>query len=313
MNQVNHAEVRPFTFGGAVRLLWVEPTDATYDHVVILRKASPTFSGINDVSATRIYSGVGQLAREYRSVFLPGDVASSNAYRTILDTLIAEWNQTTYYALYAANAAESDVSSAVVLAAVLPPVSTVEELDIIGTLLPFIASYLKAQIAVGMLALPQGMTEIQVIDGPPLIDTIRFPVVSLHLDDDHPTGFAIGDEIGHLDETGDDVVARRGLLSAVTVAVVGVTDNPEIRRALYRSLKACLIAGRQLLEQTGLVNMEVSGRYAEDFANYDMPLYSAELILRGTVSSAASVIPSEQIIRTIDVSIGALTPQEIDP
>ena len=311
MNQVWHAEVRPLTFGGAVRLLWVEPTDATYGHVVILRKATPTFSGIADPGATRIYSGSGNIAGEFRSVFLPGDVASSDSYRTVLDATVTDWNLTTYYAIYSSNAAESDVSTPVVLSALLPQVSTVEEPDLIGLLLTFIASYLKQQIAIGGLLVPASVTQIQVVDGPPLMDTAVFPVVSLHLDEDRPGGFALGDEIGHQDETGDEVVARRGFLSNVTIAAVGVTDNPEVRRSLYRALKACLIAARQLLEQHGLINVEVSGRYAEDFVNYDAPLYSAELILRGSVVSSVSVPPQDQVIGHIDVAIGVLTPQEI--
>jgi len=315
MNQVSHSEARPFTFGGAVRLLWVHPSAVsapTFDHVLILRKPTNTFTGPTDPAATVVLRGVGVQAAEYRSVFLPGDVATSDLYRTTLDD-VSGWATTLYYAIYAMNAAETDVSSAVILSAPLLPVSTVEELDLIGTLMPFLNSYLNQQIAVGMLLVPAGVTNIQVVDGPPMLDNITFPVVSLHLDDDHPVGFAIGDEIGHLDANGDTEVARRGLLSAVTVAVVGVTDNPEVRRHLYRSLKGALIASRQLLEQHGLMNMEVSGRYVEDFVNYDMPLFSAELILRGSVVSSVSVPPQEQAIGHIDIAIGVLTPQEIDP
>ena len=316
MNPVAFAEARPFTFGGAVRLLWVNPdplSAPTFDHVVILRKATPTFTVIADPNATVVYRGPGIVAGEFRSVFLPGDVAGADLYRMTLDTQAVGWNSTIYYGLFATNANESDVSAPVVLSALLPQVSTVEEPDIIGLLLPFIAAYLEQQIAVGGLLVPAHVTQIQVFDGPPLMDTAVFPVVSLHLDEDRPGGFALGDEIGHQDETGDEVVARRGFLSNVTIAVVGVTDNPEIRRSLYRALKACLIAARQLLEQHGLINVEVSGRYAEDFVNYDAPLYSAELILRGSVVSSVSVPPQEQAIGHIDIAIGVLTPQEVEP
>ena len=315
MNGVSHSEARPFTYGGSVRLLWVNPTDVTYDHVVILRKSANTFTGIADPAATVVYRGTGKQAEEYRSVFLPGDVATSDLYRTILDSENIGWNVTLYYAIYATNFVESDVATAQIIAAELPQVSTFEELDVIGTLLTFINSYLNQQIATGAFLLPAGVTNIEIFDGPPLLDTAKFPVVSLHLDDDHPVGFAVGDNIGHMDDSGDNVIARRGFMSMVTIAVVGVTDNPEVRRHLFRYLKASLIAARQLLEQQGLLNMEVSGRYAEDFVNYDMPLYSAELILRGSIATSVMVTSQYGIglIEEIDVAPGILTAQEIDP
>ncbi len=310
MSAITIAEVRPFTFGGGARLLWTNPTDATFDHVVILRKATEDISGIADPGATVAYRGVGKQAAEFRSVFLPDDVALSDLYRTILDD-VASWNATLYYALYASDAAESDVSAPMVLPAAFAPVSTFEELDVIGTLLPFIGSYLNQQIATGTLRVPNGVTAIDVFDGPPLLDALQFPLVSLHLDDDKPAGFAIGDNIGHMDEDGDLPVSRRGFMSNVVVAVVGVTPNPEVRRHLYRMLKGALIAARQLLEQRGMLSMEVTGRFSEDFVNYDMPLYSAELILRGSVATSVMVPPQVGIIRTIDTTEGMLTPVTI--
>lgn len=312
MNPVASVEARPFTFGGSVRLLWINPTDAAYDHVIVLRKSSNSFSGPTDPSATVAYKGVGRQASEFRSVFLPDDVASSDLYRTILDD-VAGWNTTVYYAIYASNAAETVTAAAVVVAAALRPVSTFEELDVIGALIPFIGSYLNEQIATGALKVPNGVTAIDVVDGPPLLDGVQFPIVSLHLDADTPTSFAIGDNIGHLDDDGDNIVARRGFMSTVTIAIVGVTPNPEVRRFLYRSLKAALIAARELLEKHGLMNMEVSGRFTEDFINYDMPLFAAEMILRGAVATSVTVPPAEGIITEIDVYEGVLTPQEIDP
>lgn len=313
MNPIIEIEARPFQFGGAVRLLWVSPSDATFDHVLILRKATASFTGPTDPGATIVHRGVGKQAMEFRSVFLPDDIAASNLYRTVLDDGNDSWNAASYYAIYAMNASESDVSAAAIVSATMPPVSVVEELDLIGILMPFLSSYLKEQIRVGILPVQQGITDVTVFDGPPLLDAVKFPIVSLHLDDDHPIAFAIGDDIGYMDEAGDTVRPRRGFMSSVTIAIVGVTDNPEVRRYLYRSLKAALIAARQLLEQKGLLNMEVTGRYAEDFEHYDMALYSAELTLRGAVASSVSVPAQDNLIGTINTNQGVLTPVPIDP
>lgn len=300
-------EARPFDFGGAVRLLWVNPSDATFDHVIILRKATNDISGPTDPAAILVNRGIGKQAEEFRSVFLPNDITSSDLYRTILDDGIQSWASTIYYKIFASNADESDISTASVIAVSLPQVSTFEEFDVIGSLLTFIKSYLKQQIVTGALRLPVGKTDIDVIDGPPLLDAISFPIVSLHLDQDQPIGFSIGDNIGHMDEDGDDTVLRRGFMSNVTIAVVGVTDNPEIRRLLYRALKGALIAGRQLMEQHGMLNMELSGRFNEDFINYDMPLFSAEMTLRGSIATSVMVPPQQGIIGTIDTNEATLT------
>lgn len=313
MNPITGIEARVFTFGGAVRLFWIAPTDVTYDHVKILRKTTNTISGPTDPTATLVYTGNGEQAVEFRSVFLPDDVAESDLYRTAIDLQSPAWNTTYYYAIYAMNAAESDVSTAVVASAVIPQVSTFEELDVIGQLLVFINSYLNQQIVTGALELPPGVTNVQVVDGPPLLDNLKFPCVALHLDEDAPVGFAVGDDVGHMDDSGDVEVARIGYMSRVAISVVGVTDNPEIRRHLYRLLKGALVAARPLLGRLGMLNMEITGHYSEDFSQYDMPLFSADLTLRGALATSIWVPPTELVITEVDVNQGVLTPQAIDP
>ena len=253
--------------------MWVSPMDADFDHVRILRKPTNNISGPTDPDATVVYVGAGILCAPYRNIYQPVDGITPGQYRQILDTVDLDYNTQYYYAIYAMDSGELSPSDPALVRATTPHVSAFEEIDILQTLIDYINPYMNAQIVTESLALRPSQ-RINVLNGPPLLESATWPMVSVHLDDDHPSEFAVGDIVGSNSPTGDGIVHRRGYMSDVSISVVGWTENPDVRKSLYRNLKGCLISVRQLLENVGLMNIVLSGRYAEDFDNYQMPYSS---------------------------------------
>ncbi|MDO8357315.1 MAG: hypothetical protein Q7U76_13070 [Nitrospirota bacterium] len=306
MNPVTVQQATPFAFGGAVSLAWINPLDLTYDHVKILRKTTDTISGPTDPSAIVIYTGSGNVCAPYRGIFMPVDDVTLARYRKVLDVVTVGYGTTYYYAIFACNLDETDISVAALIQARTPNVSAFEEIDILQLLIDYINPYMNAQIVADSLALRDGQT-INVLNGPPLLDCATWPMVSVHLDDDHPSDFSIGDVVGTDDVTGDAVLHRRGYMSDASISVVGWTDNPDVRKSLYRNLKGCLISVRQLLEQLGFMNIVVSGRYAEDFESYGLPLFFALFTIKGNLVTSVREVPSEGVIATIDLQVPVLS------
>jgi len=309
MNPITHFEGRAFGYGGGVRLLWMNPDFPTLHHVKIVRKTTNLFEGPTDPSATVVYAGGrGILTRPYQTVFRPSPLQHEERHRSTLDTKAVQWATTYYYAAYAMNQDETDVSSPALLTVRTPDVSLLEEVDVIGLLMDYVRAYFKRQIVAHQFDLPAGITEVQVLDSPPLIDSVTFPCISLHLDSDAPDAYLIGDDTNQLNTEGDTAVHRRGYLASFNLAITGWTENPEIRRHLYRHLKGCLFSARQLLEQSGVMNTTLTGRYGEDFESYNLPMFSAAFNLKGDLQASVRVIPVEGTIAAITVADPTLLP-----
>lgn len=306
MNPVTAQRAVPMMFGGGVRLEWISPIDATFDHVTILRKPTNTISGPTDPSATVVYIGKGDVCTPYRTIARPIDGVTPARYRQIFDTMNIGYSLTYYYAIYAMDSGGIAISVAASMPAIMPSVSVFEELDVLQVLIDYINAYMNAQIVGQSLSLRSGQT-INVLNGPPLIDNATWPMVSVHLDDDHPSEFSLADSIGADDVTGDTTIHRRGYMSDASISVVGWTDNPDVRKSLYRNLKGSLISVRQLLENLGFMNIVVSGRYAEDFESYGMPLFFALFTIKGNLVTSVREVPTEGIIKTIEEEIPTLS------
>jgi|GEM_PF-5603228 len=306
MNPVGAFQVTPITFGGGVRVDWLNPTDAAYDHVIILRKLTNNIAGPTDPGATLVYTGPGWPNDEFRAIINPYPVTGETRYRWVMDTVGLAWATTYYYAIYAANLPETDLSAKISGKAVVPDAATFEEVDVIGVLMDYLPSYLARTIAQGALRVKTEVTTIPVTDGPPLLDNIAFPVVSLHLEQDATNNFGLGDRVGSAGQTGG-IVTRRGYLSSQNLKIIGwAGDNPEVRRSLYRAIKAALTAGRPTLGAYGVINPSLTGAYMEDFESYDMPMFFGVFTLSYTLPTCV-VVAATAPLAEIDVHEPSLT------
>lgn len=119
---------------------------------------------------------------------------------------------------------------------------------------------------------------IPVLIASPLIDDVPMPVVTVHLESESPEATPIGST---LSEIGDEPAF--GHLSRFSIKVIGWSLNVDERLVLRRALLSILMANRDVFEEAGMTELDVSFADMEDFMSYSAPVYQAV----GTVSCVA--------------------------
>lgn len=304
MNPVTHLQIESILTGGGVFIRWLNPLDVAFDHVKILRVAGAgPITGSADPSATVILSGMGTAIHEYRAVFRPDPPVQKGQVRQFLD-LAVEPNQTYTYAIYAANAGETEISAQAAQTVIVADIVALDEPDIVGLLIPFLKNGLARALVTGALQIPKKtadrVTELPVLEGPPRLEGLTFPCVSIHLDDDSPSDYVVGDITDHVLDTATLGANGLGYFSVQTLTIAGWAQGPEVRRSLYRGLKGILMASRRLLAATGVEKAEFSGSYKEDFESHDFPMFFCEFRMRVWVLSRVEYVKGP-IIDEIDV------------
>jgi len=129
---------------------------------------------------------------------------------------------------------------------------------------------LNSLVSQGFLHHPRG--QFTVLTAPPVIDDSCFPAVAVRLEqatsDQHFIGGFIGSAIV------DDLLNEtEGWWSRYQVQVESWSLNPDERRLIRRCLRDTLIAGRDVLELTGIMELDASFSDSEDFQQYSTPMY----------------------------------------
>lgn len=299
MTPVIDLSVRPLRAGIGAWIYWLMPDDEDVVQVRILRKlaSAGAITGPSDASATVLLEGVGLSSSEYRAVFRPVPPLAPGQARRLLD-LSASPNQTYLYAIFATNAGATLFADPVTVEVTTPDLLELDEPDLKGILMEFLDQGLARCLARGTLRIAQKTADrvdrIEVREAPPNINEVNFPCVSVHLDDDRPSDYGIGDIVDQVGEEG--MATGLGYLSKFVMSVGGWAGaNPAVRYSLYRVLKGLLMSARELLLEAGAEKVEVSGGEREDFESYDMPMYSAEFQVQAWVVSQVARAP----VRTI--------------
>lgn len=133
---------------------------------------------------------------------------------------------------------------------------------------------------------------IPVLIASPLIEETPIPVVTVHLESESSEVVPVGSELA---DRGGVV----GFLSRARMQVVGWSLNVDERLVLRRALTAILAANRDVFEEAGMAELDVSFADQDDFTTYSAPLYQAigtvscvavrEIALPHTLVSAVSV------------------------
>ena len=316
MNPVLGLESAVLTFGGGVRLYWINPVDPPdpdppFNKVKILRKTTNVFSGPNDPSAKVVYeNGRGMISTAQRPLFVINDDLDHARFREAFDHADLTWNQTYYYAIYAMDAGASTVSTAVVLSVALPVFPTFEDVDLLDELRVFLRGFFKQAIGAQVLPVRAAITGLEISEGPPRRDQTQFPCISLHLAKKRPMQFALGDILDTLDDAGEHPVRRQGCITESTIEIVGwAGDNPETRHHLHRVLEAGLLAVKPLLSELGFSQLSWSGSYEEDVSceRYDIPMFWSAWRLQANQATTLRRPVTEPSLSDIQVTPPALT------
>lgn len=120
--------------------------------------------------------------------------------------------------------------------------------------------------------------KVEVLKAPfALPDGVTFPVVSVHLSSDSPAERGISDDllepehqfIGGWEST-------EGWLSAVDIAVVGVSLNPDERIDLRKALKRIIIVNLPVFAAAGMTHIEFRQSDSEDIESSNAPLFRTD-------------------------------------
>ncbi|BCP56313.1 hypothetical protein K32_49300 [Kaistia sp. 32K] len=102
---------------------------------------------------------------------------------------------------------------------------------------------------------------VQVYTAPPALEqNLRFPLVTITLDDESPAERAIGEDItgDWFDEVGDDWFESEGYLAQVQLSIVGWSLNSDERIELRKALRRAFIANLPIFESRGMILPQIS-------------------------------------------------------
>lgn len=242
--------IQPLPVGNALRVFLEPPIGSVYWRV--LRKGSDAFSGPEDDTALLAYEGDEKIFVDFAS--LQNEVMAF--YRP-------------YYNDGTSWVAGPTSSST--------PAATYEEYT------TDVMSIMRNRIEQGMLVEVQRgsfqpeLGYVQVYTAPPSLEQgLRFPLVTIHLDNESPAQRALGESISgdEFDEVGFDWIESEGWLAQVQLSIVAWSLNSDERIELRKALRRLIISNLPVLDASGIT--EVSASFQDiDAVNgeYNAPIY----------------------------------------
>lgn len=241
----------PLPIGNAVRVLLAPAAGATRWR--LLRKASAIFTDENDAAATVIYDGSDET-----NILDTGSLTNGTSYFYCSFELVgATWTPSAVVSISPTTA--YDLGGP----------------DVLTLLRERIALGLAAAVAAGTLQPESGA--IQVLTAPPLFEGTKWPVVSVHLQNDAPLDRAIGEEIvaDKFDAIAGEWDESEGWISSVAIQIVAWAQNPDERIDLRKAIKNIVIGNLPVFDAAGMDLITLSQTDAEDFESYAAPVYQA--------------------------------------
>lgn len=268
------SSIQPLAAGNALRVFIDPPANAVSWR--LLRKDADTFTGQDDVAAVVVMDGDERIAVD--AVRLANSVPA-------------------FYRVYAFNGSAwtaGETKSATPLAS-YKEVTT----DVLQFVRERLDVGLQVEVARGTLKAPAG--HIQVLTAPPVYEASRWPVVSVHLDNDASAERGLGEQLesDSYSSSTDSWTETEGWLADVQLTVMGWSLNPDQRIELRKALRRIIIANLPIFDSIGMVRVNLSQRDGEDFTSYEAPVYQAIC----TLSCEAPVLVANDIdtIHEVDV------------
>lgn len=131
------------------------------------------------------------------------------------------------------------------------------------------------QVEVARQVLKPNSGKIDVMTAPPVYEHTRWPVVSVHVDDDSSGERGLGEIIDpdSFNASDDEWTETEGWLASQKLSIIGWTQNPDERIALRKSLRRIVVANLPIFDSIGMVEINFSQNDAEDFTSYDAAVY----------------------------------------
>ncbi len=248
-----------------------------------------------------------RLARRYDDVFpaLPSGAGNVEIYAGPLTSGVLDWHEVVpgvphwYAPYYLTGLTWTRGPARSITPTIQTHAPTRDSLDVIRER---VEVGLNALVAAGHLRHPR--QHFTVLTAPPVLEDAVFPAVAVHLDQATADQHFIGGFIGNSVTEGGQVRTDEGWWARYQVQVEAWSLNPDERRLLRRALRDILVAGRDVLELIGLLELEVSLADSEDFQSYNAPLYHtvAKLSYLAPDVIWSEAMPLREIIYPTDIT-----------
>lgn len=245
--------------GNAVRAIMSPPTDA--DRWSLLRKATDDITSVADPDARVVYSG----RDDRETVDVDGLVNGTPVFYALFYHDGIAWQL-------------DDGGSAT-------PNYSIQDLstDALTVIRDRMDAGLLAEVHAGALEHADGA--IPVLTETPTFDQVRWPLVTVHLNNEGQATRAIG-EHGYNDFTDDDDVLQLvdGYPARDQISVIVWAQNGDQRIALRKALRRIILGNMPVFASFGMAEIEVTASDTEDFERYAAPIYQ-------TIYSISCVAP----------------------
>lgn len=270
------SQVRALPVGNALQV-FLQPPDGALTWRV-LRKSTNDFTGEDDAAAVLVYEGGDDTAPLDDNAVVNGATLYYQAYYW----LGSDWS------------ADSDAVSGVA-AATYEDIS-VDALTIVRDRLE---KFLAIEVERGTIKASLG--GIQVLTAPPVFEDTRWPVVTVHLQNDDSNTRSLGEtSSGDLYNSIVNTFAEgEGWLSHVTLQVIGWSLNHDERSNLRQALRRAIVANLPVFSAHGLQTPNFSQQDTEDFKSFNAPVYQTI----GTFSCLNPVFVTDSADPVTDVEV----------
>lgn len=271
--------VQPLPAGNAIRLFLDPPAGAASWR--ILKKASATFAGLDDPSAVIAYEGDERVVVD--ASFLQNEV---KVFYCPFYLVGGSWQ--------AGPVAEGT------------PAATFEEHT--TDALSFVRERLEAGLLVEVQRgnLSNELGYIQVYTAPPSLERdLRFPLVTVHLENESPAERGVGDDIAgdEFDLVTDDWLESEGWLSQVQLTIIGWSLNSDERIELRKAIRRVILTNLPVFDAKGMTQITVSAQDVDAVnGEYGAPLYQ----VMNSFSCLAPVRVGNRVTPINDIEVTAI-------
>mgnify|MGYP006898465877 FL=1 len=242
----------------------------------LLRREDDQFTGWDDESAFVVSEGVGNAA-----IFVMDDTALVNG-------------RAYYYRLFEYRHGEWSITDT---GAGTPQASYFDRsVDPHSVVRSRLEDGLAVECARGDLV--HADNQIPVLTAPPVFEDTQWPVVTVHLQQESPSGRGLGEIVDPDEDDNGEWTESEGWLARTQLTVIGWTINPDERIALRKSIRRIVIGNLPVFEGNSMSEIEVSFQDLDDMESYSAPVHQAVC----TITCLAPAIVSSKVGSITDVN-----------
>lgn len=272
------SSVRPLYAGNALQVTLAPPAGAVAWR--LLRKPTNDFTDENDSNALNAFEGDDPIITDAE----PGLVNEVPVYYKPFYFIAGAWQ-----------AGDALVGT---------PLATYDDqsTDVLRLVRNRLEDGLKVEVQRGTFAFENGRNYIMVLTSPPMAESVEFPVVTLHMEQDAPRDRGIGElvDADRLDEVSDLWVEHEGWLADVNLSIIGWSLNPDERIELRKAIRRILVANLGVFAAAGINELAITFADVDAISGeYQANVFQAV----GTLTCTAPVIVTNKVTPTTDAEV----------